>query len=575
MPTPAEIARTWRTHRAEITEPALTVGVAGSFTIEPIEAYLGMGLVESGVGDPAFRFADYNQLHQLCLDPTGTLGGAVDTIVAMMRLEDVFSGAVERYLDGDDTAAPEIIDGAAELATMLVNLASTGTPVVLGLPPVPAPWGTDAGDGRTSIRLARLHAAVLGPMLDILDGAAAISLVDTDAVLRSIGHGQAHDDTKWALYRQPYTSAAWHALGDSVAEVVTRTRIAAPKVLVLDCDNTLWGGVIGEDGIAGIELGDTFPGSSFTTFQRRIKQYKEAGVMLAIASKNDEPAVREVFEKHDAMVLEPDDIACWKVNWLPKSQNIREIAAELNVGVDSLVFVDDSHFEVAEVRNAVPEVRVLQVPEEPTEIPGLIGRSGLFRHLKVSAEDRERTKMMLAEGARKQQQDTLSPEDFLASLGLTLEYFEPGDDHIARVAQLTNKTNQFNLTTIRRTEGDISRLIGSDDHEVRAIRVSDRFGDYGIVGVAIMERAAQRWAIDSFLMSCRVLGRGVETALLASIAEDARNAGAEVLEGRYVETIKNGQVADFYQRHGFAGDDGVYEADTDTIGGPSHVAVVR
>jgi FkbH-like protein len=275
------------------------------------------------------------------------------------------------------------------------------------------------------------------------------------------------------------------------------------------------------------------------------------------------------------MVLKPEDISVWKVNWNPKSESLREIAATLNIGIDSLLMIDDSNYEVAEISNAVPEVVVLQAPDEPALLPDLIASSGLFRNLKVSAEDLARTDMIRQEAARTDASAAMTREEFLASLELSLEYIHVGDEHIGRVAQLTNKTNQFNLTTIRRTEADIRALVGSDDHIVRAIRVSDKFGDYGLVGVAIVDTSADEWQLDTVLMSCRVLSRGIETTLIATLASEAGEAGAKALVGRYVPTLKNPLVADLYPSHGFSEiSEGEYRAELSAITpAPAYVKV--
>lgn len=574
----AEISRAWRAHKRSTSgDPSLRIGVAGSFTCEPIEAGLGYRLVGGGIAHPSFRFADYNQLHQLCIDPKTTLGAPVDHIVALWRIEDIWPDLVEAYLCGDTTTTQAIVDGAAELGTMLAQLAGGDTPLTVSVPPAIRPWGVDALDARVTVPLGSLHRACVNVFLDAI-GPSRATLVDLDALASGHGTLAASDDTKWAMYRQPYTSTFWLELGRNIAEIIVREYAAAPKCLVLDCDNTLWGGVVGEDGLGGIELGDAFPGSGFRTFQKTIKQLKEAGIFLAIASKNDESAVLEVFESHDGMVLKPSDIAVWRVNWLPKSGNLAEIAAELNIGIDSLVFVDDSSYEIAEVKNAQPDVTTVQVPEDPALLPGLLAQTGLFRHLRVSEEDRNRTAMAIAERDRTAAGSSMDREDFLASLDLQIDVFTPGEEHVGRVAQLTNKTNQFNLTTIRRTEADIAALIDSDEHEVRAMRVRDRFGEYGIVGVAVIETGEDLWSVDSFLMSCRVLGRGVETAFLRTIVDDASSAGAIGVRGRYNPTPKNGQVADFYDRHGFAptGAEGESEAPIDQASAaPDHITINR
>jgi FkbH-like protein len=543
--------RRWLAHRRERSvEPTLRVGVSASFTAEPLEPFLGGRLLDAGE-EPAFSFADYNQIHQVCFDPEGMLG-SVDVAVILWRIEDVFAADLHRLLEqGVGEAAGSIVTGAAELGRAVSDFArAAGYPVLVGAPPAIAPIGVDVLDSAVTVGLGRLHAAASGAFLQALEGSPA-RVVDLAAWERSAGTDDLHDPVKWVAYKQPYTSFFWSRLGRHLGDVIVREKSPPPKCLVLDADNTLWGGVIGEDGIGGIELSSAFPGIAFQEFQRVLKGLRNRGVLLAMASKNNHDDVLEVFRTHDDMVLSVEDIAIWRVNWGPKSQNIREIAAELNIGEDALVLIDDSHYELAEVQASLPHVRCLQVPEEIAELPGLIAGSGLFRNMRVSAEDLQRTEMILSEQARKDQGSSMTREEFLTSLGLVVDYFEVADEHVGRVAQLTNKTNQFNLTTVRRSEADVRTLLASNDHLVRAIRVSDKFGDYGLVGVAVLQRLDDTWDIETLLMSCRVLGRGIETAFIARLAEDVVAAGGERITARYVPTAKNVIVADLYARHGF------------------------
>jgi FkbH-like protein len=543
--------RRWSTHQREADDGAdLAIGVAASFTAEPLEPFLGAPLLEAGVR-PGFRFAEYNQIHQVCYDPTGALG-RLDFLIILWRLEDMFPGALERVLAGDATGMTDIADAAAELGSSIGRAArAAGFSFVVSIPPFPRPVGADLLDSVVGLRLGRAHAAATEAFLAAV-GDAPVRWADLNAWQLAVGVESAHDVVKAMVYRQPYTTRFWHAMGGHLADIVLRQSRPTPKCVVLDCDNTLWGGVVGEDGVGGIALGSAFPGSGYLEFQKSLKALKDRGVLLAIASKNNPKEVDDVFSQHDDMVLRKEDIAVWRVNWNPKSQSLREIAGDLNIGIDSLVMIDDSHYELAEIANAAPEVGVLQVPEEVGLLPDLIASSGLFRNMNVSAEDLARTDMIRQESARKEAAHALSREEFLASLELVVDYIEVREEHVGRVAQLTNKTNQFNLTTIRRTEAEIRALVASDDHLVRAIRVADKFGDYGLVGVAIVRTAEAEWEIDTFLMSCRVLSRGIETSFLATIVSEASDRGAKAIVARYVPTQKNVLVKDLYPDHGFA-----------------------
>lgn len=559
--------------RGPTTTPDLTIGVTASFTAEPLEPFLGATLLDAGIV-PAFSFAEYNQIHEVCYDPVATLG-ALDILLVLWRIEDMFGGAVDRVLDGDATALAEISAAVGELGRAVAEVAAKASfTVIASIPPFPRPIGVDLADSGAGIRLARVHAAAVDAFLTAI-GDAPVCWADLNAWQLAAGVDRAHDVPKAMVYRQPFTTLFCHIMGVHVAEIVIRQSRPTPKCIVLDCDNTLWGGVIGEDGIGGIALGTVFPGSGFLGFQKVLKTLKNRGVLLAICSKNNVKEVDDVFGQHDDMVLKAEDIAVWRVNWNAKSQSLREIADELNIGIDSLVMIDDSDYEIAEIGNAVPEVQLLQVPDEIALLPDLIGSSGLFRNMAVSAEDLARTDMIRQEAVRNTAASAMTRAEFLTSLELTLDYIDVGENHVGRVAQLANKTNQFNLTTIRRTEADIRALVASDDHLVRAIRVGDKFGDYGLVGVAILAASGQDWEIDTFLMSCRVLSRGIESAFLASLAGEASGLGAKRFHARYIPTAKNALVAELYPNHGFTGaGDGEYHAElADVTPAPEHVTV--
>lgn len=548
---PALVAqRRWLVHlRDTDTNPDVVVGVAASFTAEPLEAYVGVPLLDAGV-EARFSFAEYNQIREVCDDPAGALG-PVDFLIILWRLEDMFGSALGRVLEGESAAVGDISEAAGELGrTVGAAARNASISFVVSIPPFPRPIGVDLVDSVVGMRLGQVHAAAVDAFLAAV-GDAPVRWADLNSWQLGVGIAQSHDVVKAMVYRQPYTTHFWQVMGGHLADIVLRQSHPTPKCIVLDCDNTLWGGVVGEDGIGGIALGSAFPGSGYLEFQKVLKSLKSRGVLLAVASKNNPKEVEDVFAQHDDMVLRPEDIAVWRVNWNPKSQSLQEISAELNIGIDSLVMIDDSHYELAELANGVPEVRCLQVPDEVGLLPDLIASSGLFRNIKVSAEDLARTDMIRQESVRKHAAAALSREEFLASLDLAVDYITVGENHVGRVAQLTNKTNQFNLTTIRRTEAEIRALVANTDHIVRAIRVADKFGDYGLVGVAILDAIGDEWQIDTLLMSCRVLSRGIETAFLASLASEAAGRGARAFMGRYVPTQKNGLVADLYPRHGF------------------------
>jgi FkbH-like protein len=325
---------------------------------------------------------------------------------------------------------------------------------------------------------------------------------------------------------------------------------------VLDCDNTLWGGVVGEDGIAGIKLGASAPGSGFVEFQAAILDLYHRGILLAINSKNNEADVLEVLEHHPQSLLRPRHFAAMRVNWNDKATNLREIAAQLNIGLDALVFADDNPVECRLVRERVPEVVTIELPSDPSRYARLLRDLPYFDTLTLSDEDKRRTEMYRAEAQRSQlQASSGSMDEFLASLEMVLT-LRAGDPFTTpRIAQLTQKTNQFNLTTRRYTEAEIEAAIADPRRTVVCAELTDTFDRSGIIAVAIThdegDSGEGETIIDTLLMSCRVIARGVEHALIAHVASEARARGRRVLVGEFLPTAKNGQVAGLYERFGF------------------------
>jgi FkbH-like protein len=325
------------------------------------------------------------------------------------------------------------------------------------------------------------------------------------------------------------------------------------KVLVTDLDNTLWGGILGEEGVHAIELGPSYPGNAFTAFQREIKQLSRRGIVLAINSKNNESDVREVFEKHPHMPLRWEDFAGVRVNWTDKVTNMRQLAEELSLGLDSFVFIDDSPAEIEIVQRELPEVTTIQVPREPAQLPGLLARLGYFDSVLYTEEDRRRGELYRSQVKRLElERSSTNLEAFYRSLNMRLIIQTVDDADVPRVAQLTQRTNQFNLTTRRYSEADVRRVRDSETHVLRAYRLEDRFGDNGIIAVTIVATDGTAARLDTFLMSCRVIGRTLETAILAELVRELQGRGLKTLIGEFLPTKKNAPAKDVLEKHGFA-----------------------
>lgn len=384
----------------------------------------------------------------------------------------------------------------------------------------------------------------------------AVDLVAVDAQISQDGLGAWHDPVLWHRAKQEVHPAAGPMYGDLVARTIAAQRGRSFKCLALDLDNTLWGGVIGDDGLEGIQLGQgSAAGEAYAAFQRYAKALADRGVILAVCSKNDEDKALEPFDKHPEMVLRRSDIACFVANWQDKATNLRKIAATLNIGIDAIAFADDNPFERDLVRRELPMVGVPELPEDPALYPHCLAGAGYFEALRITAEDVQRTDLyrQISERATLEAAATDLPA-YLRSLDMRMLWRPFDRQGLQRVHQLINKTNQFNLTTRRYTEAEVAELVDNPAAITLQIRLTDQFGDSGIIAIVIgrrLESEPDTLFIDTWLMSCRVLGRQVEEATLNLLADQARAAGLRHLVGEYRPTAKNGMVREHYPRLGF------------------------
>lgn len=339
-----------------------------------------------------------------------------------------------------------------------------------------------------------------------------------------------------------------------VGEIVHLLRAATGKtrkVLALDCDNTLWGGILGEVGSSGIGLGHDYPGNAYVAFQKRVLEFYNRGVVLVVASKNDLSTVMDVFENHPEMILRPNHISFFGVNWDPKPNNLQDAAKILNLGIDSFVFVDDNPVECAMVRTMLPEVMTICLPDDPAESEMTLARLDCFDQFMISDEDRRRGEMYRQEASRASlKTNSKDIKAFYHELKMVAVISRNDFSNIPRVAQLTQRTNQFNMTTIRRTESQIKDLISKPQYDIFTLRLLDRFGDNGIVGMAIVEHGDYEDILETFIMSCRVLGRTLENSFLSWIGIDSLKRGVPRLVALYESTPKNMQFRDFYKSWG-------------------------
>ena len=529
----------------------MRVAIAGSMTVEPLEPYLGAHLISKKF-KPCIAVAPFNQLRQICHDYKQVLGrNDLDAIALLWRVEDLFPDILAACLD-NPAPVEDLLRELKELAGSVGRLRKSfnGT-LIVSTPPYPLLPGFELLDIRQALEGMAVFSAVLQFWTQEIARLERVRILDLHGLMLSLGTKHAHDSRKWLLYRQPYTETFWQEIGRLLGRILAAEKISPKKCIALDLDNTLWGGIIGEDGLQGIQLGDDFPGKAYRDFQQTLVCLKKKGVLLAVASKNNPEDVYEVFDKHDAMILSRKDFAALEIHWDSKVESIRRVAKKLNIGLDSIIFVDDSAKEIGEISERLPDVTCVVVPEELAELSDLFAETDFFDFAEITDEDRRRTEMMAADSARLEIQEAMSEEEFRKSLNLKIEVFAAQKQHLARVTQLINKTNQFNLTTVRRTQDEVEELVGSKDALVLGMDIKDKYGDYGLVGVTILKKKAKSCVIDTLLMSCRVLGRGAEETLIAKLAEAAKSLGCDEIRGRYIATSKNAMVKDFYRHFNF------------------------
>ncbi len=380
-----------------------------------------------------------------------------------------------------------------------------------------------------------------------------VMIFDLEYISAFFGKEKWFEFTHWYNSKIPFSLDAVGEVAHQAARLIAAIKGQAQKCLVLDLDNTLWGGVIADDGLGGIALGDGPVGEAFVDFQRYILELKERGVILAVCSKNDEEKAREPFLKHPDMRLKLEDISVFKANWGNKADNIKDIAHQLNIGLDAIVFVDDNPAERELVARFLPQVVVPVMPDDPSRYRQTLDHGRYFETIGISAEDGKRTEYYRSNMARDSaRQDSCDLAGYLQSLEMEASVGIVDDFHLPRVVQLINKSNQFHLTTTRYGESVVKELAGDQDVICRHFSLKDKFGDNGLIAVVILKRAGDlEYVVDTWCMSCRVLARGMEEYICRTMIDLGLERGIRRIIGVYIPTAKNGLVADLYPRLGF------------------------
>jgi FkbH-like protein len=547
------------TSRAERVRDAFSVKanlfLLRSCTFEPVVPIFRAASFAAGL-DTTVRVGDFNAYAQEILDEGSALyASKPDVVILAVHSADVAPELWESFADltpNDGRAVVSRVLGT--FRDLLAEFRKRSRAQVV-LHDLEAPQFAARGiyDAQAVASQREAIAEVNRGLRELSREHKGVYVLDYDGLVARHGRENWHDSRKWAAMRVPLRAERMASLADEWLRFLHPLTGKICKALVVDLDNTLWGGVIGEDGLGGIKLGKEHPGAPFQALQRVILDLYQRGIILAVCSKNNHAEAVEVFERHPDMLLRQAHFASVRINWDDKATNLRAIAAELDIGIDSLAFLDDNPAERELVRAELPEVTVIELPGDPGSYAGILRDCPVFERLALSAEDRERGRYYAEERQRSElQQQTTSLEEFYRSLAISIRIARVTAATVPRVSQLTQKTNQFNLTTRRYTEQQIESMAADPAYRVYALSASDRFGDNGLVGVAIMKLTGGAVELDTFLLSCRVIGRTIETALLATLCDDARVDGARRLDGTFIATKKNTPSREFFAVHGFS-----------------------
>ncbi|MGB3509598.1 MAG: HAD-IIIC family phosphatase, partial [Microcoleaceae cyanobacterium] len=518
------------------------IALAATFTAELIEESLNFWLQELSINSQV-EFAAYNQVFQQLLDPNSLFANNHQGInVILVRFEDWqrFEDKSEEKTQISQLNPDKIRQTTQDLITALKSAAeNSSTPYLI----IVCPGSPLVAASAESLNLFQEMENLLESEINYLS---SVYLIKSSEILKTYPVENYYDSSGDKLGHIPFTNLFYTSLGTLISRKIYTLKNPPYKVIVLDCDRTLWQGVCGEDGAMGIKI----DGPWKTLQEFMVAQY-EAGILICLCSKNVEADVIEVFEKRPEMPLKLEHIVSSRINWQPKSENIKSLAAELNLGLDSFIFIDDNPIECSEVQLNCPQVLTLQVPENSEDIPRFLNHVWGFDRLKTTKEDKKRTELYKQNIERESlRSSSLSFQEFLDKLDLNVNITKMQPSQLARVSQLTQRTNQFNATTIRRSETEIKTLCQSQNYECLTVEVKDRFGDYGLVGVIIFQLKENYLIVDTFLLSCRVLGRGVEYQMLAELGKIADENQLDFVDFAYSPSAKNEPLLNFINNVG-------------------------
>lgn len=535
--------------------PKLSISILRNIMLESIEPYLRYFAYQINF-NARILFGEYDNIFQEAVGGRkDLLNPQTDCVMVFMNLDTLsdplakgFTGLNTKQVKAEVERIQEQVDAVSHGIRNQTNAIILWHSFEIPLYPAYGVCDSQIEDGQLNV-IAELNSNLCKNLRAIPNA----YLVDLNLCLGRIGGEQFYDLRYWHIGRAPYSKVGLKEIAFEDFKLIRPLKGKNKKCLVLDCDNTLWGGVIGEDGMSGIKLAKTHPGSAYREFQQEIVSLYHRGILIALCSKNNKDDVWTVLDTHPDMVLRREHIVSAQINWQDKATNLRQIASDLNIGLDSIVFMDDSEFEVNLIRQTLPEVEVLHLPKEKSvEYRKILASCGFFETLTISAEDKKRGMMYHDEMKRHQLYSQVTDMiTYYRTLGMVVDICMADEFAVPRIAQQTQKTNQFNLTSRRYNDADIQRYMADSFADVIYLKLSDQFGDSGIVGTCIIRYEDQKALIDTFLLSCRVLGRMVEDVFILYVLRKAKQRGCKIVVGEYMRTQKNSQVEFFYADQGF------------------------
>lgn len=534
--------------------PALEIEILSTYNVEPILPTLQLA-ISCLPSQPQLHVSPLDEIEAyIALPLFHETHRNLDARIVLWRLEELLPEALYPFTYGFSERLAARVDQLLERVDRVLSLHrrhAPGLPLFLSTVPIPVHFSNPVFAGQNSAGLSASVGRVNQKVHELATANDGVHVLDLAGWAAREGRDHA-DATLDFLARQPFSASGQVAFALFVARSLRPLIVPRRKALALDLDNTLWGGVVGEDGVEGLALGHDFPGNVHLRIQRELLELRNRGVLLVLVSKNNEADARQAFESLPDMILKWDDFAVRKINWNPKHESLREAARELGLGLDSFVFIDDSDYEREQIRQFLPEVLILNESADPLHILRSLWEADAFDSLAVTAEDRQRHHDYALRAARDVKGCPNDLEEFLKSLQMEAIIEEVGTSNLERVVSMLGKTNQFNLTTKRHSRAHVQAILETPRSIALALRLRDKFGDQGIVAVllAMPGENDSTLVIDSFLVSCRALGRGVEDALWAAMLERAHRQGVRRLEAEYIATAKNGIVARVYDRLG-------------------------